>query len=709
MFATAYEAKTQTCASIDPWLILNSLPFPVSVKDKEKRYAWLNAEAAFALGLSDPREALGRRDSDFRDDHSAQAEEAETRVLQTGELVAQEEGVQVPPGAARRLLASRFPVRDPAGFVLAVACLAQDVTTTRKDLDRYRLAVEGAEHGLWQRDLGTGEVWYSPRWKGLLGYQDHELPNSRDEWFRRVHPDDLPRVDAEMERHLRGETPIYQCEYRMFHRDGSVRWVRSFATASRDKDGRPIHLAGSHEDITNSKQREQFYLQVLDSFPGLVWVKNKDLKFEFVNQGLADAFGHPKQDILGKGDEDFNPDSSQVARFQADDRTVLATQRPLHISEEVLTDHLGHEHILATKKVPLSPPSPWQGQTALVLGFATDITELHRARRDLERERQELIEARKKLRETLNSSRTFLTTSLRISSSRTAKDATSNATKASPTDQEVLTTNRAKSFREPQIINGRTRTLQTNKIPLHNDKGEAVSVLGIYEDITQQLEDERIRFHKDVARSIGHCLRNWMGVLSGTELSLALRYPQLQDDPGFRRLRDATDFLHQASQVATQIATLEAAPQPERFSVRQAVASLLQTVDERRLHLVPGPEDDPHTQGPLVHFRNAVLELVSNARQFAPSLDEGGHIEVWIEPAGDRVLLHVKNNGPPVPDALKEKIFDYFTSGDPSRTGMGLGYVRWVCQSCRGSVRLADSETGAHFVLELPVDRVRHE
>src|SRR5262249_23397873 len=151
--------------------------------------------------------------------------------------------------------------------------------------------------------------------------------------------------------------------------DGSVRWVRSRGTATRNEEGRPMSLAGSHEDITDSKEREQFYVQVLDSFPGLVWVKNRDLRFEFVNKGLADAFGHSKEEVLGKRDDNFNPMEEEVSRFWKDDRRVLDTNQPLEISEEVLTDSQGKKRVLATKKIPLRPPLRWRDREPLLLGF----------------------------------------------------------------------------------------------------------------------------------------------------------------------------------------------------------------------------------------------------------------------------------------------------------------------------------------------------
>jgi len=106
----------------------------------------------------------------------------------------------------------------------------------------------------------AGTVYLSPEWKRQLGYDDHELPNSFDEWERRVHPEDLPRVNAVVAQFL--ERPRdYQQEYRMRHRDGSFRWILSRASSQVGGDGKVERMFGCHVDITAQKQVEAERLQ----------------------------------------------------------------------------------------------------------------------------------------------------------------------------------------------------------------------------------------------------------------------------------------------------------------------------------------------------------------------------------------------------------------------------------------------------------------
>jgi PAS domain S-box-containing protein len=117
--------------------------------------------------------------------------------------------------------------------------------------------VQGSQDGLWDWDLTTDEVYYSPRYKAMLGYEDHEFPNRSEEWARRVHPEDIDRVRGELRAHFKGRESLSWVEFRMRHKDGSYRWIRSRAFVLRDVTGRVYRMAGSHEDITDRKTAEE--------------------------------------------------------------------------------------------------------------------------------------------------------------------------------------------------------------------------------------------------------------------------------------------------------------------------------------------------------------------------------------------------------------------------------------------------------------------
>ncbi|HEX2122756.1 MAG TPA: EAL domain-containing protein, partial [Thermoanaerobaculia bacterium] len=123
----------------------------------------------------------------------------------------------------------------------------------RESEERYALSARGANDGLWVWDLRENEVYYSPRWKTMLGHDEHEIGRSPDEWFSRVHPDDAEILRSAIDVHLRGLAPHFEHEYRMRCRDGTYRWMLSRGLAVRDAAGNATRIAGSITDVTERK------------------------------------------------------------------------------------------------------------------------------------------------------------------------------------------------------------------------------------------------------------------------------------------------------------------------------------------------------------------------------------------------------------------------------------------------------------------------
>lgn len=158
----------------------------------------------------------------------------------------------------------------------------------RESEERYALAAHGANDGLWDWNLKRNEIYFSPRWKAMLGFEDNEIESSPDEWFNRVHDDDLGRVKMEVEAHLGGLTRRFENEHRMVHKDGTYRWMLSRGIAVPDADGKRQRMAGSFTDVTDRKQSEEQLLH--DAFhDALTGLPNRALFMDRLGQAIARA------------------------------------------------------------------------------------------------------------------------------------------------------------------------------------------------------------------------------------------------------------------------------------------------------------------------------------------------------------------------------------------------------------------------------------
>jgi PAS domain S-box-containing protein len=123
--------------------------------------------------------------------------------------------------------------------------------------ERYERAIQAANVGVWDWNLLTNELYLAPNLKALLGYADDEIANHLDAWGSLVHPDDQDIVMQAAQAHIKGETPLYEAEHRMLHKDGNIRWFLVRGIVICDERGVPVRMSGTDSDITERKHMEE--------------------------------------------------------------------------------------------------------------------------------------------------------------------------------------------------------------------------------------------------------------------------------------------------------------------------------------------------------------------------------------------------------------------------------------------------------------------
>lgn len=123
---------------------------------------------------------------------------------------------------------------------------------------RWRFALEGAGDGVWDWNLAENTVFYSKRWKEMLGFAEDQISDSQDEWEQRIHPHDKSKTLATVQAYLDGKSAAYTCEYRLRCRDGAWKWVLGRGiVVRRSEDGKPLRMIGTLTDIHELKQLNQ--------------------------------------------------------------------------------------------------------------------------------------------------------------------------------------------------------------------------------------------------------------------------------------------------------------------------------------------------------------------------------------------------------------------------------------------------------------------
>jgi len=172
-------------------------------------------------------------------------------------------------GHYRWHLGRALPIKDNVGNIIQWFGTSTDIhnlkcseDALRTSEERYALAAQGANDGLWDWHLTRNEIYLSARWKLMLGYHEHEVGNRPDDWFKLIHPEDLALFKTALAAHFRGHKPQFESEHRMLHKDGTYRWMLSCGRATFTATGKPSRMAGSQSDIHDTKiAAEQLALQ----------------------------------------------------------------------------------------------------------------------------------------------------------------------------------------------------------------------------------------------------------------------------------------------------------------------------------------------------------------------------------------------------------------------------------------------------------------
>jgi len=218
----------------------------------------------------------------------------------------------------------------------------------RDSEERYALAAQGANDGLWDWKIRSNEIYFSPRWVEMLGYSSDEISPNPEEWFTRIHPGDRERVMAEITGRGKDAPPVFSCEYRIVQKSGLYIWVLCRGIAVRNANGVIVREAGSQTDITEGKvidpltglRSRLYFIDKLEAafhpsiggkHPFAVLFLDLD-RFKVVNDSLGheagdrllvDVAGRLQNCIRGVDVLARNVAQSVIARFGGDEFAIL--------------------------------------------------------------------------------------------------------------------------------------------------------------------------------------------------------------------------------------------------------------------------------------------------------------------------------------------------------------------------------------------------
>ncbi|WP_223898915.1 EAL domain-containing protein [Sulfurovum sp. TSL1] len=250
--------------------------------------------------------------------------------------------------------------------------LQQSNQTNQELKERMELALMGSNDGVWDWNILEDTVYFSPRWKEIIGYADNELPNEVSTWDDRIHPDDAEKAWKDVYKNVNRETEYYENIHRLKHKDGHWVWIHDRGKVQFDAEGKAVRMIGTHTDITEQKENE---LQLLHQAQMIQQtheaINTTDLKgyINEWNKGSELLFGYTAEEVLGKHisllfpDDTYEPFVKHIPELMEKEEylTTLTLMKKSH--EKVLID------------LSLSLLKDTNGSDIGIVGYLRDITE----------------------------------------------------------------------------------------------------------------------------------------------------------------------------------------------------------------------------------------------------------------------------------------------------------------------------------------------
>jgi PAS domain S-box-containing protein len=371
--------------------IINSISDPIHVKDRQHRIILINDAACRLFNLS-REEIIGKTAYELfagkeMADISWQKDE---EVFRKGKESVSEETNIYAPGKTLTVLVKKTLYTDTAKNHFLVG-ITTDITerkraeeALRESEERFNLAIDGANLGLWDMNLLTGGMVHNRRWAEMLGFSTAELEKPSVWWGERVHPDDYQNVLNFSNLHRAGKVPLFDAVYRMKHKDGSWRWVHSQGkVVARDSDGRPLRMIGINQDITEHKRAEdalqdseELFREVINNANDAIFLHEMTPegpgKYILVNDPGIKSLGYSREEFLMMYPGDIVP------------KTIMEGLLPFTLPNMHKDGYATFESIHIRKdgsKYPVEVSThtfPFKGRN-VALSIVRDITERKRA------------------------------------------------------------------------------------------------------------------------------------------------------------------------------------------------------------------------------------------------------------------------------------------------------------------------------------------
>ncbi len=338
--------------------LLDNIPIPIFVKNKELKLSYINKTFSIEFGINEKK-----------------AIEQITRYVQKSK---EEVSFSYDNNIQKQTLVLQSNTIDTNGKPLGKVGAIFDVDNFKKDINsliewrkRYDLAVESCGYGMWDWDILNDTIYFSSKWKEIMGYKNSEEINSLNSWLNIVDARDMARVNEALKRHLEGKSKTFIVEHRL-KLSKSLKWINIRGHVLFDHNNNAIRMTGLIIDITDKKEVEsklsksqKLFTTFMDNLPAIAFIKDDKQRYIYINNFYERYIGFKEwKDKTAK--EIF--DEQTAANIMENDRRAFYEGVKQH--EEVILNAEGTPKYFEAYKFPINNGK----DKSLLCGFSIDIT-----------------------------------------------------------------------------------------------------------------------------------------------------------------------------------------------------------------------------------------------------------------------------------------------------------------------------------------------
>ena len=614
----------------------------------------------------------------------------------------------------------------------------------KKSQERYEIAVQGANDGLWDWDLISNKVYFSSRWKSMLGYQEHEIENNLDAFTKLLHPDQVAGVFERVNEYIAGNVKNYEIEFQLLHKKGYYHWILARGAVLRNQNGKAYRFAGSHTDIMERKIQEEALLSsearfraMNDASPLGIFVTNPTGDCIYTNSAYQKITGFEATALLGDG---------WITAIHPDDKEMVA-KKWYECTESNQTFESIHRFVKPDNTVVwTSVKAAEMRDDKKIIGYVgtvDDLTETKKAENEILQSTYMINNATDAI---IGSDINFVITSFNSAAEKIygfKKEEVIGKVAENILITEFISTTKRNflvALKYQGVWSG--EVLQTRKdkkiIPVlsslsinKDNEGNVIGYLAVNRDISERKKREDIisklnieleqnlnqlelsnRELEAFSYSISHDLRAPLRAIDGFTQILKEDYIEKMDDEAQRLMNVIMNNAKKMGQLIDDLLDFSRLSKKEIIKVsidmNQMVAIVLEDLKSNFHDLHPEIKINslPAALGDSSTLKQVWVNLISNAIKYSQN-QKKSKIEIGFTEKENEIIYFVKDNGVGFNMKYYDKLFGVFqrlhSAEEFEGTGVGLAIVQRIILKNGGRV-WADAEVnkGATFFFSLP-------